>query len=279
MKPSAIRRRGAAWSPRKRPVATPRARPTRILLPKVIRANAPSRDPEGAAFGPSLQLEPPGAHASTLKAGSLTPWPTSGIPCAARRIAVRLEIRSTRADFTKSRAPLPARDGRFPLACVFAYGSLMGDALLGRYRPRPARLPGYRRAFLHESRRRWGTPAAPCPILGLVPGDECWGLAFDIPDAERRVAQSALEKREGAQERRRETRTLETPDGPVDAWVWVSLPPGSGGIDLAAIEARLRAAHGVVGTGVEYVRTVVHAMELHGVHDPLIETLWKRLRD
>ena len=164
---------------------------------------------------------------------------------------------------------------------VFAYGSLMGDAVLGRYRARPARLPGYRRAFLHESRRRWGTPDAPCPILGLAPapGDECWGLVFEIPDAERRAVQNALEKREAAKERRRETRPAETPDGPVDAWVWVSRASnGSGGADLETVEARLRAAHGVVGTGVEYVRTLVHAMEPHGLHDPLVETLWKRLQ-
>ena len=165
------------------------------------------------------------------------------------------------------------------MAWVFAYGSLMGDALLGRYCARPARLPEFRRAFLHESRRRWGTPESPCPILGLAPGGECWGLVFEIPDAERRAVQNALEKREAAKERRRETRPAETPDGPVDAWVWVSRASnGSGGADLETVEARLRAAHGVVGTGVEYVRTLVHAMEPHGLHDPLVETLWKRLQ-
>jgi glutathione-specific gamma-glutamylcyclotransferase len=162
---------------------------------------------------------------------------------------------------------------------VFAYGSLMGDAVLGRYPSRPARLPGYRRAFLHESRRRWGTPESPCPILGLAPGDECWGLAFEIPDAERRAVESALEKREAAEERRRETRTAETPEGPVDAWVWVSRTSnGDGGDDLETVEERLRAAHGIVGTGVEYVRTLVHAMERHGMSDPLVDALWTRLR-
>jgi glutathione-specific gamma-glutamylcyclotransferase len=162
---------------------------------------------------------------------------------------------------------------------VFAYGSLMGDAVLGRYPSRPARLPGYRRAFLHESRRRWGTPESPCPILGLAPGDECWGLAFEIPDAERRAVESALEKREAAEERQRETRTAETPEGPVDAWVWVSRTSnGNGGDDLETVEARLRAAHGIVGTGVEYVRTLVHAMERHGMSDPLVDALWTRLR-
>ena len=166
------------------------------------------------------------------------------------------------------------------MAWVFAYGSLMGDAQLRRYGSRPARLPGYRRAFLHESRRRWGTPDAPCPILGLVPGEECWGLAFEIPDDEGRAVQNGLEKREAAHERRRETLTAETPEGPVDAWVWVSRTSnGNGAADLESVVTRLRAAHGVVGTGTEYVRTLVHAMELQGIHDPLVDQLWNRLRD
>jgi cation transport protein ChaC len=165
------------------------------------------------------------------------------------------------------------------VAWVFAYGSLMGDAALRRYRARPARLPGYRRAFLHESRRRWGTPAAPCPILGLAPEGECWGLVFEVPDDERGAVLRALQKRETAGERRLETLTTESPEGPVEAWVWVSRDPsGRGGADLATIEARLRAAHGIVGTGTEYVRTLVHAMEPHGISEPLVETLWKRLR-
>jgi len=156
----------------------------------------------------------------------------------------------------------------------------MGDAALSRYRAWPARLPGYHRAFLHRSERRWGRPGAPCPILGLAPGGECWGLVFDVPNADRRTVLRALENRETAQERRRETLTAETPDGPVAAWVWLSRGvDGYGGeADLETTEARLRAAHGVVGTGAEYVRTLVHAMGVHGIRDPLIDTLWDRLR-
>ena len=155
----------------------------------------------------------------------------------------------------------------------------MGDAVLRRFRARPARLPEARRAFLHESRRRWGTPQSPCPILGLTDGGECWGLAFEIPAEDCQAVLRVLAKREGASERRRETRTAETPEGHVEAWVWLSPPrPGGGAADLEVLEARLRAAHGVVGTGIEYVRTVVHAMEPHGLQDPLVDTLWKRLR-
>ena len=165
------------------------------------------------------------------------------------------------------------------MAWLFAYGSLMGDAVLRRYSARPARLPEARRAFLHESRRRWGTPEAPCPILGLAPGGECWGLAFEVPDADRSALFRTLEKREAAAERRRETRTAETPEGAVDAWVWVSRTSnGNGATDLQALETRLRAAHGVVGTGADYVRTLVHAMEPHGIQDPFVDALWERLR-
>ena len=161
---------------------------------------------------------------------------------------------------------------------AFAYGSLMGDALLGRYPARPARLHGFRRAFLHESVRRWGTPERPCPILGLAPGGECWGLAFEVPPAERGATDRALGKREAARERRRETHSVETPEGTVDAWVWVSrAAPAGTESDLDVLEGRLRAAHGIVGTGAEYVRGVVHAMERHGITDPLVSALWARL--
>ena len=124
-----------------------------------------------------------------------------------------------------------------------------------------------------------GNAEAPCPILGLAPGGECWGLAFEVPDADRGAVLRTLEKREAAPERQRETRMTETSEGAVEAWVWLSAAPNSSGAtDLETLEARLRAAHGVVGTGIEYVRTLVHAMEPHGINDPLVDTLWERLR-
>lgn len=165
------------------------------------------------------------------------------------------------------------------MAQVFAYGSLMGDAVLARCKARPARLPGFHRTFRHESTQRWGTPETPCPVVGLLPGGECWGVAFDVPKDDERVIRRALEKREAASERKRETHTVETPDGPLDAWVWVSQGRnGNGSVNLETLEARYRAAHGIVGTGSEYIRTMIHAMELHGIRDDVIEQLWERLR-
>lgn len=166
------------------------------------------------------------------------------------------------------------------MSLIFAYGSLMGDAALGRFPSRPALLPDYHRAFNHESHRRWGRPEQPCPILGLSPGGECWGVAFEVPDDEADAVRRTIERREAARERRRQALTVQTPEGPAQAWVWVSANGRSNGqaADLSALEARLRAAHGIVGTGVEYVRTLVHALEIHCLRDPLVDSLWERLQ-
>ena len=90
------------------------------------------------------------------------------------------------------------------MAWVFAYGSLMGDAVLGRYPARPARLAGYHRAFVHESRRRWGSKDHPCPILGLAKGGECWGIAYAVP---------AATKSEARPRSRPSRRSRRAPDG------------------------------------------------------------------
>jgi cation transport regulator ChaC len=60
--------------------------------------------------------------------------------------------------------------------------------------------------------------------------------------------------------------------------VWVSRDAAGREPEASRVEERLRSARGVVGTGVEYVRTVAHAMELHGIHDPLVQRLWARLQ-
>jgi cation transport regulator ChaC len=114
--------------------------------------------------------------------------------------------------------------------------------------------------------------------VGLAPGGECWGLVFEVPEEDRPRVIRALEKREAADERRRQKCTVETPDGPTEAVVWVSRKGEANPPKLEDLEARLRAAHGVVGNGSEYVRGMVHAMELHGISDSLVDTLWERLR-
>ena len=165
---------------------------------------------------------------------------------------------------------------------VFTYGSLMGDNAMRHFEGRPARLPGLHRSFNHLSTQRWGTPERPCPILGLSPGGECWGVAFDVPGSEEKEIQRLLDRREAGGEYERVQAAIELPDASTPkAWVRVSRPAYANGgrfSEPAVLEPALRAAHGVVGTGLEYVRTVVHALELRGLRDPYIESLWQRLR-
>lgn len=36
-------------------------------------------------------------------------------------------------------------------------------------------------------------------------------------------------------------------------------------------------AHGTAGKGIEYVRTLAHALEFWHLRDPLIESIWERM--
>lgn len=163
------------------------------------------------------------------------------------------------------------------MARLFAYGSLMWDNALAAYDGQRARAEGLRRAFVGESTGRWGTPDHPCPQIGLVPGEGCDGVVFEIPRFDRRLLYRNLRRREGRRPRGVRVRLADGRRRRAS-----SLLPGPGERvwpeDGAVIDA-LRAAKGAVGTGPEYVRTLVHAMELWGIRDPLIEHIWEEVRN
>lgn len=154
---------------------------------------------------------------------------------------------------------------------LLVYGSLMWDNALAAFDGEAARLEGWERAFVGEDIRRFGSPGSPCPRLGLVPGAGCRAVLFRIPRADRRRVLRNL--------KRREARPL--------ARVAVARSGGSArprcflpargerrweGMD-EVVEA-LRRAQGLVGTGAESVRTVIHAMELWGIEDRLLRAVW-----
>lgn len=166
------------------------------------------------------------------------------------------------------------------MSWLFAYAELMGEVLLREYQAQPARLAGYHRSFNHASTLLWGSPQDPCPMVGLSPGGECWGLAFQVPWADRRRMLRRLEPTENQTEyaKRRLPVVLQSGTGH-RATVWVSQPrigEPSRWSD-SQVEEELLAAHGTAGRGVEYLRTIVHALELWGMHDPMVETLWEHL--
>ena len=167
------------------------------------------------------------------------------------------------------------------MGAIFAYGSLMGDNTFRNYEGRRARLPGYHRSFNHTSTLRWGTADHPCPVLGLSPGGECWGVAFQIPPKDEKDVLRQLDRREAAGEYRRAQERVETADGPAECWVWLTRPDRANGkhfSDETTLLSGLRSAHGMVGDGVEYVRALVHAFDLYDIDDPLVRSLWGKLR-
>jgi cation transport protein ChaC len=166
---------------------------------------------------------------------------------------------------------------------LFAYAELMGEVLLREYQAQPARLAGYHRSFNHGSTLLWGSPERPCPLIGLSPGGECWGLAFEVPwaGADRRRMLRRLEPTENRAEYVRRRAPVALQDGSTQrATVWVTRP-GVGETDTWStderVEEALLASHGTAGRGVEYLRTIFHALELWGMRDPRVETVWQHL--
>lgn len=163
------------------------------------------------------------------------------------------------------------------MAELVAYGSLMWDNALAEYEGEVVRVEGRRRAFIGEDPRRFGSPDYPCPQLGLVPGEGCDVVLFHIPASHRRLLFHNLKQREerglgwvrvrDSEGRRRRAPSF-LPSRRDRLWP-----------DTTAVIEGLRAAHGLVGTGAEYIRTLIHAMELWDIRDPVVEEVWEEVRN
>ncbi len=157
-----------------------------------------------------------------------------------------------------------------------AYGSLMWDNALATYTGAAVHVNGFRRAFVGQNTTRWGSPERPCPQFGLVPGEGCEAVLFDLPRAERRHILHNLGQREGTRAR---TVRFQLGDGrPVRAKSFLTATGAREWPDLEEVIEALKAARGVVGTGAEYIRTIVHAMELWKIDDPLVRGVWREVR-
>lgn len=165
---------------------------------------------------------------------------------------------------------------------IFTYGSLMGDNATAHFEGHPARLTGFHRSFNHESTRRWGSPTHPCPTIGLTPGGECTGVAYQLSRAQQRALLRKLRHSDGNDEfNRKRVRIDLLDDRSTKALAWVTSskilqrPRWPNEKDM---QQAFRDAHGLVGNGIEYIRELVHAMNLWKIDDPLIESLWETLK-
>ena len=161
------------------------------------------------------------------------------------------------------------------MTSILAYGSLMWDNALSTYPGEAVRVDGFRRAFVGENTTRWGSPEHPCPQIGLVPGDGCDAVLFDLPRGESRLILRNLGQRERAKAR---TIQFGKNGRRVRAKSFLPAPGARAWEDGESLVRALLAAKGSVGTGAEYVRTLVHAMGLWKIDDPLVREVWKDVR-
>lgn len=165
---------------------------------------------------------------------------------------------------------------------VFGYGSLMWRPDFPFVEARAALLRGYHRAFCIISTRYRGTADHPGRVLGLAPGGACKGRAFRIAPKDRQRVATYLHERElitGCYEPRFLPVRLE--DGrKVTAVAYVadrSHWQYAGHESPAKQSSIIRAAVGVAGPNIDYLRnTVAHLDEL-GIVDCALHKLLDRI--
>lgn len=164
------------------------------------------------------------------------------------------------------------------MARLLAYGSLMWDNALARYEGETVRVEGHDRAFVGTDIRLFGTPEHPCPRVGLVPGEGgCRAILFEVPFRDRRYLYRNLKQREGRP--LGTVRVRDASDASLRARAFLPARHERAWAGLDEVVEALRHAQGLVGTGAEYIRTLVHAMELRGIEDRLILDVWDRVKD
>ena len=155
---------------------------------------------------------------------------------------------------------------------VFGYGSLMWRPDFPYLDIVPASLHGYHRAFCIRSTHYRGTVERPGLVLGLDRGGMCHGRMFRVAPEHAQGAADALHLREmvtGVYEPRWLKVRLEN-DRIATALAYVAdrrHPQYAGKLDVAEIARRIRAAIGLNGSNVEYLKNTVAHLEEMGIHE------------
>ena len=164
---------------------------------------------------------------------------------------------------------------------VFGYGSLIWNPLVHHEERRVARMHGFHRSFCLWSHVNRGSLQKPGLVLGLNAGGSCRGVAFRIE--RRRVAEELrlLWRREmvlGVYTPR--WATVEAGNETLKAIAFFANrdhPNYAGKLPLETVIKTLVSARGQLGTPAEYLLETVRGLVEHGVRDPYLFELRKRL--
>lgn len=191
------------------------------------------------------------------------------------------ESHFTRADDTvfgqRTRTILDSRPPG-PLL-VFAYGSLIWNPTFAAAAQHRATARGWHRQFCMEIRGFRGTPEAPGLMMALMAGGRCRGMALEVaPHQEEEVVDGLVRRETPFVENERDWRwiTIDTDAGKTRALVFWAGPTGPSirrGLPLAAVARQLARACGYRGSGAEYLRNTVLALDAHGIRDRNLWTL------
>ncbi len=163
---------------------------------------------------------------------------------------------------------------------VFAYGSLIWDPAVYLDQYRYGTLGGWHRSFCMRILGSRATRDRPGLMVALEPGGECHGVVFRIP--------ARLVDRETEFMWRREMFSggyrpklvpVATPQGPVEALVFVINPEGRGyrpNIPEKKAAGIIAAAEGDNGTNFFYLDMLVDRFERLGIDDPAIDRLHRQ---
>jgi len=164
---------------------------------------------------------------------------------------------------------------------LFGYGSLVWNPIVHHEERRIARVHGYHRRFCLWSRVGRGTPDKPGLVLGLDAGGCCHGVAF-------RIAAGHAE-----QELRLLWRREMVTGSYCPRWVTVSAgdtlltaltfiinrrhPSYAGKLPVETVLHAMTTARGYLGTPAEYLLETVRGLLEHGVRDPYLLELRRRV--
>ena len=168
---------------------------------------------------------------------------------------------------------------------IFGYGSLIWKPGFDYARAEKARLPGFHRAPCIYSIQHRGTRERPGIVLGLIPGGECHGMAFQARAGEKEKVRAYLRKREMINRvYREEERKVKLEGGEeVSALVYrtdtnhdqyVGRERAS---DISFLLPLIRGAKGLSGRNEDYMLETVRKLKSLGIRDNLLERIAAQL--
>jgi glutathione-specific gamma-glutamylcyclotransferase len=164
---------------------------------------------------------------------------------------------------------------------IFAYGSLMWDPALHIIEIRPATLSGFHRRFCLKIEIGRGSKDKPALMAALDGGGECQGLALLIPAHAVDRETEILWMREMIGDAYIPVfRTVETPQGPIEALSFVMDRASPRFADIGAEEAAriIAGGSGLLGTNLEYFDNLATHVEALRIKDAVFEDIRLGLR-